>query len=62
MNRSRRMRKRMNQLQYTGKHTHEPGVVPDGKRTPGPVNCERCRPRPKRPMVHGDGEKWRPAA
>ena len=56
------MRKRMNQLQHTGKHTHEPGAVPEGKRTPGPVNCERCRPRPKQPMVHGDGEKWRPAA
>ena len=61
MNRSRRMRKRLNQLRYTGKHTHEPAAVPEGKRTPGPVNCGICRPGPERPAVHGDGQKWRAA-
>lgn len=61
MNRSRRMVKRMNEYK-AGRHTqadHEPGVVPEGKRTAGPVNCPVCRPVSRTPVVHGDGEKWR---
>lgn len=29
-------------------HAHPPGEVPEGRRTPGPVNCPRCRPGAKR--------------
>ncbi len=49
MNRARRDRKRANERR-AGRHTqadHEPGAVPEGKRTPGPVNCAVCRPGPK---------------
>ena len=50
MNRARRDRKRTNERK-AGRHTqadHEPGTVPEGRRTPGPVNCPACRPAAKK--------------
>lgn len=50
MNRARRDRKNARERE-AGRHTgadHVPGVVPEGKRTPGPVNCPVCRPGVKK--------------
>jgi len=50
MNRARRDRKRANE-RAAGKHTqsdHTPGIVPEGRRTAGPVGCPVCRPGPKK--------------
>jgi hypothetical protein len=61
MNRARRDRQRANEVK-AGRHSqadHKPGEVPEGKRTPGPVNCAVCRPVSRRPLVHGDGDRWR---
>ena len=61
MNAARRARQRANERK-AGRHTgadHKPGTVPEGKKTPGPVNCPVCRPGPRVRVVHGDGEKWR---
>jgi hypothetical protein len=61
MNKARRDRQRARERKAGG-HTqadHKPGVVPGGMRTAGPVNCLVCRPGPRKPLVHGDGERWR---
>ena len=50
MNAARRARQRANEW-AAGRHTdadHKPGVVPEGKRTPGPVKCPVCRPAPRK--------------
>jgi hypothetical protein len=46
---AKRARQKANR-QSAGRHTgadHIPGRIPDGKRTPGPVNCPACRPAPR---------------
>ncbi len=50
MTRAARNRKRRNEIS-AGRHSHvdhKPGTVPEGKRTPGPVNCPVCRPGAKK--------------